>query len=258
MDTVGDLLIGLLFVCGTTALSLAVYFAARLAVRNRPFDKHPEMASAMVTRIGALHALILALVFAQEMANYQRLAVQMANEASAVADVFNDAGRYDPVALAGLRQEMVDYLGFVVDAEWSSLGRGDGLDAKAWSAWEAAYSSALDLTPQTPRQSSLRDHMLAQLHAIASARDLRELNGTGSLIGLFWFAALTGVVLIAVGYYSHPPQRHNLVLMSLFSAYTGVILFLIYAFSNPYSAPGALSPDPLIELRAQLQSEVTP
>ncbi|MDB5527177.1 MAG: hypothetical protein JWR51_280 [Devosia sp.] len=258
MDLLNDIFIGVLFIGGTIALSLAVYFVARLAVRNRPMDKHPEMASAMVTRIGALHGLILALVFAQEMANYQRLEVQMANEASAVADVFNDAGRYDPVALASVRSNMVDYLGFVVDAEWAALGRGENLDAQAWSAWEAAYSSVLDLTPHTGREASLRDHMLAQLHAIASARDLRELNGTGSLIGLFWFAALSGVVLIAVGYYSYQPQRHNLVLMSLFSAYTGVILFLIYAFSNPYSAPGVLRPDPLIELRGELQSGATP
>ncbi len=182
----------------------------------------------------------------------------MANEASAIADVFNDAGRYDALALTNVRKDMIDYLGFVVDDEWSALGRGESLDAQAWSAWEAAYSNVLDLTPQNPRQASLRDHMLTQLHAIASARDLRELNGTGSLIGLFWFAALTGVVLIAVGYYSYRPERHNLVLMSLFSAYTGVILFLIYSFSNPYSAPGVLRPDPLIELRAELQASVTP
>jgi len=257
MNLVIDILIGALFISGTIGLSLAVYFLARLVARHPQPDKHPEMANAMVTRIGALHGLILALVFAQEMANYQRLEVQMTNEASAIADVYNDAGRYDAQALAQVRMGMLDYVGYVVDDEWASLGRGDGLDDAAWTAWEDTYSAVLDLEPATSRQASLRDHMLGQLHAIASARDLRELNGTGSLIGLFWFAAISGVVLIAIGYYSHRPERHNLALMSLFSAYTGVILFLIYAFSNPYSPPGFLDPDPLIELRAELLAEQT-
>lgn len=255
MDLVIDILIGALFILGTTALSLAVYFASRALARHPAPDKQPEMANAMVTRIGALHGLILALVFAQEMASYQRLAVQMASEASAVADIFNDAGRYDAETLGPVQTNMTDYLGFVIDTEWDSLGRGEGLDDRAWAAWGSAYATVLDLEPANGRQASLRDHMLSQLHAIAAARDLRELNGTGSLIGLFWFAALSGVILIAVGYYSHRPERHNLVLMSLFSAYTGVILFLIFAFSNPYSAPGFLEPDPLIELRSQLLAQ---
>jgi hypothetical protein len=252
MSFLSDILIGALFVTGTVALSLAVYLAARWVTRKAPPDRHPEMAGAMVMRIGALHGLILALVFAQEMAGYQRLEAQTATEASAIADVYNDAARYDPVALQPLQQTMVDYTRDIIETEWPSLGDGGGLSADAWLQWERAYAMALDLEPASPRQTSLRDHMIGQLHAIATARNLRDTDGSGSVVALFWFAALTGVVLIAVGYYSHRPEPHNLVLMTLFSAYTGVILFLIYGFSNPYAAPAALSPAPMQRLYAQI------
>jgi hypothetical protein len=252
MVQLDDILIGTLFIAGTAGLSLAVYLAARWITRHGPADRHPEMANAMVLRIGALHGLILALVFAQEMAAYQRLEAQTATEASAIADVYNDAARYDPVALMPLQETMVAYTGEVIANEWPSLGDGDGLTAEAWLQWERAYAMALDLEPANARQVSLRDHMITQLHAIATARNLRDMDGNRSVVTLFWFAALTGVVLIAVGYYSHRPEPHNLVLMALFSAYTGVILFLIYGFANPYATPAALSPEPLERLYAQI------
>ena len=45
-------------------------------------------------RISALHALILALVFAQEMSEYQQLKLESAAETNALADIYFDAGRY--------------------------------------------------------------------------------------------------------------------------------------------------------------------
>lgn len=248
MGPFSDILVGTLFVSGTIALSLIVYIAARWFTRKDQPGRHPEMANAMVARIGALHGLILALVFAQEMSQYQRLEAQTATEASAIADVYNDAARYDPIQLAPLQQTIVGYVRDVVELEWPALGGGKGLNDDAWLKWELAYATVLDLEPTSPRQTSLRDHMIDQLHVIATARNLRDTDGNGSIMWLFWFAALSGVVLIALGYYSHRPERHNLVLMSLFSGYTGVILFLIYGFSNPYAPPAALQPAPLERL----------
>ena len=258
MGSFFDMFIGALFVAGTVALSLGVYLAARWLTRKDKPDRHPEMANAMVLRIGALHGLILALVFAQEMAAYQRLEAQTATEASAVADVYNDAARYDPVALQPLQAAMVTYTRDVIVNEWPDLGTGAGLDPDAWLQWERAYAIVLDLEPANARQTSLREHMLTQLHAVATARNLRDTDGNAPIMWLFWLAALTGVVLIAIGYYSHAPDRHNLVLMALFSAYTGIILFLIYGFSNPYAAPAALSPAPLESLYAKIGSDTEP
>jgi len=245
----------LAFLVGAVGLSLVAYLMTRRMAGEGSHEKHRDMASAMVTRIGALHGLILALVFAQEMNGYQRLDAQTALEASSIADVFNDAGRYDRAALTTLRGDLIAYTRIAIDREWDLLASGKGLDGQAWALWNAAYEGTLNLNPQTPRQQSLREHMLDSLHAIASSRDLRENESTTSLANLFWFAAISGVVLIAMGHYIYAPDRHNIVLLCLFSAYTGVILFLIYAFSNPYGAPGALSPTALVDLRQELVAE---
>jgi hypothetical protein len=239
-----DLLIGCLIASGAVLLSLAAYFAARAVSRSHQYERHREMAIVMVTRIAALHALILALVFAQEMAAYQRLDNQTAIEADAVADVFNDAARYGP-ELQSVQDDMRAYLDIVIGTEWIELGEGRGLSQPAWDVWDRAYETVLDVDAQTPRQQHLRDHILQSLHEISDARSIRQNEAVVTIANYFWIAALTGVVLIAVGHYIYPPEPQNLVMLALFSAYTGAILFLIYGFSNPYSPPAALAPAPL-------------
>jgi len=107
--------------------------------------------------------------------------------------------------------------------------------------------------PSTERQKSLRDHMLDRIHAIAETRVQRGTHATGAVSPLFWFAAMVGVVFIALAYYSYPPKPHNLLLIGMFGAYTGVILYFIYAFSNPFREPGALDPVVFENLLQQLQ-----
>lgn len=244
-----------LFITGTSAVSVAAYLIAQ---KFTPVgrDQHRDMATAMVSRIGALHGLILALVFAQELAAYQRLEAQVAVEASAVADVYNDAARYqDPNAIA-IRRQMLTYLETVLDDEWASLGKGQGLSPTAWSAWDVAYQQVLDLDPTNARQQDLRQHMLSRLHDISSSRDVRAAEAGTSIANFFWFAALSGVVLIAVGHYIYPARRQSVTLLVLFSAYTGLILFLIYGLANPFSEPTSLQPVALDNLATALNLEL--
>lgn len=246
-------LLGLCFVGGTVAVSMMVYALGRWALVSPEYLRHKDMAGSMIVRIGALHALILALVFAQEMTAYQRLDGILTSEADAVADIYNDAARYGPAALP-VRDDILRYTHLVTQQEWPDAGSAGRLSDHAWDAWDAAYRKVLDLTPANPAEESLRANMLTRIHDISKARDQRERRTTGAVFGLFWFAAVSGVVLISVGYYIYPPERQNLILMALFSAYTGIVLFMIFAFSNPYRYPAALQPD---EMRA-FQAEIAP
>lgn len=249
-----DIFLLFVFIGGTTALSLTVYFLARLAARSAQHERHREVATSMVVRIGALQGLILALLFAQEMAAYQRLEAVISTEASAVADVFNDAERYVDEETSLIQQSLVDYLQVVTGEEWDRLGRTGELSEAAWDKWDQAYRTVLKLEPASAGQTALHDHMIAQMHAIATARDQRARDGGSTILRFFWLAALSGVVLISGGYYVYPAERQNIVLMGLFNAYTGIILYMIYAFSNPFLPPAALQPEPLARLLRTLAS----
>lgn len=249
-----ELLLALLFVGGTVTLTLVAYFLMRFLMGGEPDGHERDLASSIIFRISALHGLILALVFAQEMLDYQQLRYETATESNAVADTYFDAGRYGGGKEIVIQKALSTYIRLVIDKEWADLGTTNRLSPEAWTQWDNAYRAVLDLVPTSPREEALRSHMLDRIHAIAESRTKRESNVADSMSSVFWFAALSGVVFIALAFYSYPPQRRNMLLISMFGAYTGIILFLIYGFSNPYRPPAAMSPGPLLRLEEQIKS----
>ncbi|MFD1196700.1 hypothetical protein ACFQ3C_18715 [Seohaeicola saemankumensis] len=245
------MIIGVGIILGTIAAVLAAYFGSRLILGADPEDRTRDLAASVLFRVAALHGLVLALVFASEVVEYHSLAFESASEVNAISDIYYDSERYGDEA-SDIRDALKKYLQIVHSEEWRTLGEEGKLSPDAWAQWDAAYSIVLDLVPDSPRQVSLRDNMVRKIHLIAENRDLREHHAKTELNSMFWAAALVGVLLISVGYYSFPPKRANLALISVFAAYTGLILFTIYAMSNPFSAPAALQPILFVELFKEL------
>ena len=239
-------------ILATVLTVLVVHFCARKVMRVELEQQTIDLAGSVVFRISALHGLVLALVFASEVVEYNQLAYESAVEVNAISDVYYDADRYGEDANE-VRYALRHYLRVVPTEEWASLGSDGELSPQAWVQWSNAYSAILNLEPSSARQTALRTNMLHKIHVIAENRDLREHHAKSSLGSLFWAAALIGIILISIGYYPFPPNRDNVILLSVFAGYTGLILFTIFAMSNPYSAPAALQPVLFLELINELE-----
>jgi hypothetical protein len=116
------------------------------------------------------------------------------------------------------------------------------LSGDAWRHWEAVYHAILDLEPQTQRQEDMWRIMLTDIREISSLRRARENAAATGANPLFVTAALIGVILTAVSYFTFPPSTVNILMQSIFGAYTGLVIFFIVAFANPYLEPGAVEP----------------
>lgn len=245
-DLIYSLLIGVLFVSIAIALVLTPYFITRKLVKfDTETDRTHDAAAAVAFRIAALHGLILALVYAQELTDYQAIRNVLTEEAVAIADVFNDAWRYGGPSVVQIQQDLRDYTNLVVDQEWDLLGKGAGLSMAASAKWNDAYVRLLDLAPATGRQHFLADRMLKRVTDIARFRQLRLATATDGFSYIFWAPALIGIMLVAIPFFVFPPTRANLLLLALFGTYSGIILYFIFAFDNPFSLPGRLAPEPL-------------
>jgi hypothetical protein len=241
--------IGLAFVGAAMAIVFGSYFLARgLLGVGEDTDRTPEAAASIAVRIAALHGLILALVYAQELDDYKGIRNILTQEATAVSDVYHDAGRYGGPIVAPVQARLARYLDTVVNQEWSQLARGEGLSAQAWIDWDDVYQSLLDLVPTTDRERYLAGRMRDRIAAVAGFRQLREATAVGRFSGLFWAPALIGLALLAVPFYVYRPSRNNMALLAAFALYSGVILFFIYAFANPFAQPGKLQPTPFQHL----------
>lgn len=231
----------LIFVTATLALALSSYAITRLLLCRNGETKN-DLAGPIFTCVGALHALILALVFAQELINVRDISTASAREAVLVGDAFYDLRRYDPEVTLPIRRDLATYVHLVLNEEWALLSERDSLHPQAWAAWERAYHAALDLTPQSDRQEVLKDIIVDDLREVSGLRRVRENAAIANIHGLFMMAAIAGLVLTAAGLFTHAPKLQNIVLLGIFSTYTGLIVFFVVAFSNPYHAPGVVLP----------------
>ncbi len=242
------------FVLGATFLSIVFYRVARGLLSHRIDEHSQDMASSIIFRIAALHGLILALVFAQELTNYNEVRKTVSEEAIAVGDVFFDLGRLDPDRTLKLRQALTSYTHAVVHDEWARLGKGEGLSPAAWRYWETTYQGILDLEVQGKRDKALIALMLPRVRKIAGYRQMRVNAVSYGLNPLFWTVAIVGLLVVAVPYLIFPPTFMNLTLLSIFGGYTGLVMFAIAAVANPYLDPGELRPVGMSQL---LKSEMT-
>jgi len=241
--------VGIAFVVAAMAIVFGSYFLARRLLRvGDEVDRTPDAAASIAVRIAALHGLILALVYAQELDDYKGIRNVLTQEATAVSDVYHDVYRYGGPVVGPVQVTLASYLDTVVNEEWDRLGRGEGLSAQAWIDWDKVYGILLDLSPSTDRERYLAGRMRDRITAVAGYRQLREATAVGRFSGLFWAPALIGLALLSVPFYVFRPSRNNVVLLSIFALYSGVILFFIYAFANPFAQPGKLQPAPFQHL----------
>ena len=240
--------IALLFVSGSVLIVWSVYFSGIRFVRAGFGSDTETLAGSVIIRVSALHGLILALVFAQELVSYEELQRNLVREATAVADIYNDIDRYGAEEKSAIQSSLSSYVRLVVDKEWRILAEGNELSAEGWALREKIYQAVLDLVPNNPRQEALRDHMINKVQLIAEFRQERENNANRTVNPLFWIAAIVGIVLITIPYFVFSPTRLHIVLLSVYGAFSGLVMFVIYAFSDPFSDPGALEPIPFERL----------
>lgn len=228
---------------GTILAARAVYFAMRAAVGSDIRPSTQDLAGSVIFRVSALHGLILALAFAQEIFDDNALRGALVREATAVAGIWNDICRYDAPQTAQVQADLTAYARQVAGPEWRRLGEEARLSPEAWARWERVYQAVLDLVPETPREQALRAHMLEDVQAVAALRQQRENAALHALNDLFWIAAFAGVALVILPYFIFEPSRLNLALLSVYGGFTGLVMFIIYAFSDPFQPPGALPPE---------------
>lgn len=247
------MLVGAGFVVGTIALAWSVYFGMRLVAAQRIAEDTRELASSVIFRVSALHGLILALVFAEEVRSYQQIRADLVAEATSIADIYNDIRRYGGPQVVPVQEALSRYARMVAGEEWLDLEHDGKLSADGWSLRETVYLKLLELAPQSPREEALRDHMLQDVQMIATIRQLRESMALNPINPLFWFAATAGVALVSLPFFVFRPDAVNLLLLSVYGAFTGIVMFIIFALSDPFSPPGLVAPQAMQRL---LQTEI--
>ena len=222
-----------------TMVAYGTYFISRAVLRPHMANDSEAMAGQMITRLGTLHALILALIFAQEMADYRDIFRIVAKEASAIADVHGALQEFsedNPERLKPIRDQLVHYVQILLQVERKALARNQP-STLSRIEYRRINRALQDLQPMDSNQEEIRAQMLRDWDIVSDLHQRLKASVELTFPNFFWVVIVSGFIAIVVPCHVYSPTTSNLVMLGTFAALNGLVMYVIYAIGNPFLEP---------------------
>jgi hypothetical protein len=233
-------ILAMLIAIAASALPFAII--RRLLSDELP-TKTRDVAETVAVRIGTIHGLILAIVFAEAQATHTNLQQEVSKEVTTIEHVALQLNQWNGPEENTLRGQLVAYVTAVLQNEWQAGARPQG-SREAGRAYDVLDTGILNLKADTPQQQSLRARMITNMDNLQDHRKERLALLHRGLPSLFWWMALTGFAIIVGFFLVFPANPAHIAILSVYGAYTGLALYFILALSHPYAGPAAIDTSP--------------
>jgi len=233
-----------LFILSAIFSTLTVYGVSRLLLGSYTGEDSEPLAARIIGRLGALHGLILALMFAQEMADYRDISRLVAKEASAISDVYSTLQQYDEENLeattTALSDLIVDYVKTVMREDRTWLAK-EQLSQESWLLYQRIGKQLANLPHSDSELEDLQDLMQADWDAVSELHQRLRSVAEYDAPNFFWIVIITGFLVIVIPCNVYSPKLSNLVTLSAYAAFNGLVMYVIFTMANPFT--GALAID---------------
>jgi len=246
----------LIFALAAVLSTLTLYGVTRTLLRSRIGEDSEILSGRVITRLGALHALILALMFAQEMGDYRDISRVVSKEASAIGDVNSSLREYDLAnqqSTAAIRGLIVDFVETALESDRAALSE-HRLSHQTFINYHRIYRQLRKLQPGNDDQEYLRAQMLADWDTVSEfhlrVRTISEYEAPG----FFWVVIISGFLVVVIPFYVYVPSIANLIILSTYAAFNGLVMYVIFSIANPFTGALALDSDIFENLLTMLSS----
>ena len=246
----------LAFVFAAVISALICYGITRALMRSHITEDSEQLSGRVITRLGALHALILALMFAQEIADYRDVSRVVSKEASAISDVFLGLREYDTEdqqSTAAISDLVVNYVTTAIDADRAALAESH-ISSQTWINYHRINRQLRNLQPNNNDQEDLRAKMLTDWDTVSEFHTRLRTIAEYEAPGFFWVVILSGFLLVVVPFYVYSPSIANLAMLSTYSAFNGLVMYVIFSMANPFTGALAIDSNILESLLATMSS----
>ena len=236
--------------------ALACYGLARRLLASHIAVDSELLTARIIGRLGALHALILALIFAQEIADYRDVYAVVSREASAIGDVYRGLQDYDAQASgasASVRAQVVDYVTNLIEIDQEALAE-DRLSYRSWHSYQRINRQLMNLSAANDHQKDLRAQMLADWDKVSEFHQRLRTTAHNEVPQFLWLVMLAGFLVVVFACYVYRPSLANLVTLGMFAAFNGLVMYVIFSIANPFTGPAAIDAFILDELLALMSS----
>jgi len=245
-----------LFILTAIFSTLTVYGVSRILLGSYTGEDSEPLAARIIGRLGALHGLILALMFAQEMADYRDVTRFVSKEASAISDVYNSLREYDEEnqqSTAAIRGQLFDYVKTISEADRTALAESH-ISHRTWINYHRINRQLRNLQPGNDNQGDLRSQMLTDWDAVSEFHlRLRTIAEYEAPV-FFWVVIISGFLAVVILSYVYSPNIANLAMLGIYAAFNGLIMYVIFSIANPFTGALAIDSNILENLLSMMDS----
>jgi len=236
-------LLGVLIFILVTVLSTLICYGVTRKILLSGMGEDSEMLSGkIIARLGALHALILALMFTQEMADYRDISRIVTKEASAISDVYESLQEYDEEdqqSTTAISNLIVDYVKTAMGADRIALA-GSRLSNQTWINYHRINRQLRNLQATNNDQEYLRAQMLKDWDIVSEFHQRLRSIAEYEAPKFFWIVIIFGFFAVVIPFSVYSPKIANLVILSTYAGFNGFVMYVIFSIANPFTGPLAI------------------
>jgi hypothetical protein len=232
----------ILTVIVATIIAIALYYLIHPFWADDLSEETKKTAEVVATRIGVVYAIVIGMMFANVRIEHFQMIDAIESEASALIRIYKALERHDAESAEAIRDNLTDYIRFLVDEQWTALR-----EARTYPDNEAIAGGGEKIKPVwdyvSQMESDTGDQTLRRLlDQVEHYHILRLFDKKGNLLPLFWYIAIFGYFATLFMLYVYPPSFRRYTLVSLYSSMVAIVLLGILILSHPYSVAAGLEP----------------
>jgi len=233
----------LILLCAFALGGLAI-FSRYILPRLKLGPEESVFTSAMMQAIMVFYGLAVALIAVSVWQTYTDAAATTSREATAVGVLYRHMGGYPEPLRSELRQELREYLEYVIKEAWPQQRRGQ-VPSGGVEKVNDVEAKLVTFEPATEGQKLLHGETLRAYSQLIEARRLRLDAVLTGLPGALWIVIVIGALVSLSSTFFFQVgdallQRIQVVLLAIF---VGMIIFIIFALDRPFRGDLGLHPD---------------
>jgi Protein of unknown function (DUF4239) len=234
----------LILLCGFSLSGLAI-FGRYILPRLKLGPEESVFTSAMMQAIMVFYGLAVALIAVSVWQTYTDAAATTSREATAIGVLYRQMGGYPEPLRSELRQELREYLEYVVKEAWPQQRRGE-VPHGGVKEVNDVEAKLVTFEPATEGQKLLHAETLRAYSQMIEARRLRLDAVLTGLPGALWFVIVIGalVSLSSTFFFQVEDALLQKIQVVLLAIFIGMIIFIIFALDRPFRGDLGLQPDP--------------
>ncbi len=226
-----DWLASTLVLVAAVMLSIGGHVIAR-RITPKVSKEETDLAVALMGVVAAFTGIMLAFAAVQVWDDFSQAEKAVAQEASAVSQLYRDLTVYGDEA-APARAAVKVYVRDVLDDEWPKLEQGKP-GAKTAQALVRLFNEAGRLQPRTSQQTVVYAEIFRNLNQVVSYRRARLTTARSELPGLFWVVVVAGSAVIVAFTFVFPVTRTNSMVIGGLALSLALIFLFILEVNRPF------------------------